>query len=157
MSVNPKFIVCDEPVSALDVSIQAQVLNLMQDLQAQMGLTYLFITHNLSVVKHLSNQILVMYLGQLVEKATPKQLFKNPVHPYTQALLSAIPIPDPDVKMERVALKGELTSPINVKPGCRFAKRCIYARPECSQCSPQMTEVEPGHIVACHLAGGSMK
>ena len=117
LSVNPKFIVCDEPVSALDVSIQAQVLNLMQDLQAQMGLTYLFITHNLSVVKHLSNQILVMYLGQLVEKATPKQLFKNPVHPYTQALLSAIPIPDPDVKMERVALKGELTSPINVKPG----------------------------------------
>lgn len=92
-----------------------------------------------------------------MEKATPKQLFKNPVHPYTQALLSAIPIPDPDVKMERVALKGELTSPINVKPGCRFAKRCIYARPECSQCSPQMTEVEPGHIVACHLAGGSMK
>ena len=157
LSVNPKFIVCDEPVSALDVSIQAQVLNLMQDLQAQMGLTYLFITHNLSVVKHLSNQILVMYLGQLVEKATPKQLFKNPVHPYTQALLSAIPIPDPDVKMERVALKGELTSPINVKPGCRFAKRCVYARPECSQCSPQMTEVEPGHIVACHLAGGSMK
>lgn len=132
LSLNPKFIVCDEPVSALDVSIQAQVLNLMQDLQAQMGLTYLFITHNLSVVKHLSNQILVMYLGQLVEKATPKQLFKNPVHPYTQALLSAIPIPDPDVKMERVALKGELTSPINVKPGCRFAKRCIYARPECS-------------------------
>ena len=124
LSLNPKFIVCDEPVSALDVSIQAQVLNLMQDLQAQMGLTYLFITHNLSVVKHLSNQILVMYLGQLVEKATPKQL---------------------------------LTSPINVKPGCRFAKRCIYARPECSQCSPQMTEVEPGHIVACHLAGGSMK
>lgn len=120
LSVNPKFIVCDEPVSALDVSIQAQVLNLMQDLQAQMGLTYLFITHNLSVVKHLSNQILVMYLGQLVEKATPKQLFKNPVHPYTQALLSAIPIPDPDVKMERVALKGELTSPINVKPGCRL-------------------------------------
>lgn len=156
LSLNPKFIVCDEPVSALDVSIQAQVLNLMQDLQAQMGLTYLFITHNLSVVKHLSNQILVN-LGQLVEKATPKQLFKNPVHPYTQALLSAIPIPDPDVKMERVALKGELTSPINVKPGCRFAKRCIYARPECSQCSPQMTEVEPGHIVACHLAGGSMK
>ena len=125
LSVNPKFIVCDEPVSALDVSIQAQVLNLMQDLQAQMGLTYLFITHNLSVVKHLSNQILVMYLGQLVEKATPKQLFKNPVHPYTQALLSAIPIPDPDVKMERVALKGELTSPINVNPGFRFSKLCI--------------------------------
>ena len=137
------------------LAIIVTVINLLVDIIY--AFVDLFITHNLSVVKHLSNQILVMYLGQLVEKATPKQLFKNPVHPYTQALLSAIPIPDPDVKMERVALKGELTSPINVKPGCRFAKRCIYARPECSQCSPQMTEVEPGHIVACHLAGGSMK
>lgn len=153
LSLDPKFIVCDEPVSALDVSIQAQVLNLMQDLQQQMGLTYLFITHNLSVVKHLSNQIVVMYLGQLVEKASPQQLFKNPVHPYTQALLSAIPIPDPDVKVQRVVLRGELTSPINVGPGCRFAKRCVYAKPECSQVSPQMTETEPGHVVACHLAG----
>lgn len=153
LSLDPKFIVCDEPVSALDVSIQAQVLNLMQDLQHQMGLTYLFITHNLSVVKHLSNQIVVMYLGQLVEKASPQQLFKNPIHPYTQALLSAIPIPDPDVKVQRVVLRGELTSPINVGPGCRFAKRCVYAKPECSQVSPQMTETEPGHVVACHLAG----
>lgn len=153
LSLDPKFIVCDEPVSALDVSIQAQVLNLMQDLQHQMGLTYLFITHNLSVVKHLSNQIVVMYLGQLVEKASPQQLFKNPMHPYTQALLSAIPIPDPDVKVQRVVLRGELTSPINVGPGCRFAKRCVYAKPECSQVSPQMTETEPGHVVACHLAG----
>lgn len=153
LSLNPKFIVCDEPVSALDVSIQAQVLNLMQDLQRQMGLTYLFITHNLSVVKHLSNQIVVMYLGQLVEKASPQQLFKNPVHPYTQALLSAIPIPDPDVKIQRVVLHGELTSPINVGPGCRFAKRCVYAKPECSQVSPQTVETEPGHVVACHLAG----
>lgn len=153
LSLNPKFIVCDEPVSALDVSIQAQVLNLMQDLQRQMGLTYLFITHNLSVVKHLSNQIVVMYLGQLVEKASPQQLFKNPMHPYTQALLSAIPIPDPDIKVQRVVLRGELTSPINVGPGCRFAKRCVYAKPECSQTSPQMMEIEPGHVVACHLAG----
>lgn len=134
------------------MSIQAQVLNLMQDLQRQMGLTYLFITHNLSVVKHLSNQIVVMYLGQLVEKASPQQLFKNPVHPYTQALLSAIPIPDPDVKIQRVVLRGELTSPINVGPGCRFAKRCVYAKPECSQISPQTVETELGHVVACHLA-----
>lgn len=153
LSLNPKFIVCDEPVSALDVSIQAQVLNLMQDLQQQMGLTYLFITHNLSVVKHLSNQIVVMYLGQLVEKASPQQLFRNPVHPYTQALLSAIPIPDPDVKIQRVVLHGELTSPINVGSGCRFAKRCIYAKPECSQASPPVVETEPGHVAACHLAG----
>ena len=153
LSLDPQFIVCDEPVSALDVSIQAQVLNLMQDLQQQMGLTYLFITHNLSVVKHLSNQIVVMYLGQLVEKASPDQLFRNPSHPYTQALLSAIPIPDPDVKMQRTVLQGELTSPINVGPGCRFAKRCIYAKPECREINPEMTEIEPGHIVACQLAG----
>ncbi len=157
LSLDPKFIVCDEPVSALDVSIQAQVLNLMQDLQQQMGLTYLFITHNLSVVKHLSNQIVVMYLGQLVEKASPDQLFHNPCHPYTQALLSAIPIPDPDIPMRRMVLKGELTSPINVGPGCRFAKRCNYAKPECSEASPEMVEVEPGHVVACHMAGAVNK
>ena len=131
LSLNPKFIVCDEPVSALDVSIQAQVLNLMQDLQEKLGLTYLFITHNLSVVKHLSNRIMVMYLGQMVELAEPKALFANPMHPYTKALLSAIPTPDPDQKMDCVVLKGELTSPINVPEGCRFAKRCIYARPDC--------------------------
>ena len=157
LSLDPKFIDCDEPVSALDVSIQAQVLNLMQDLQQQMGLTYLFITHNLSVVKHLSNQIVVMYLGQLVEKASPDQLFHNPCHPYTQALLSAIPIPDPDIPMRRMVLKGELTSPINVGPGCRFAKRCNYAKPECNEASPEMVEVEPGHVVACHMAGAVNK
>ena len=157
LSLDPKFIVCDEPVSALDVSIQAQVLNLMQDLQQQMVLTYLFITHNLSVVKHLSNQIVVMYLGQLVEKASPDQLFHNPCHPYTQALLSAIPIPDPDIPMRRMVLKGELTSPINVGPGCRFAKRCNYAKPECNEASPEMVEVEPGHVVACHMAGAVNK
>ncbi len=152
LALNPKFIVCDEPVSALDVSIRAQVLNLMQDLQEQLGLTYLFITHDLSVVKHLSNQIMVMYLGQLVEQATPAQLFSNPGHPYTQALLSAIPIPDPESRMQRVVLQGELTSPVNPAPGCRFAKRCIYARPECGEASPSLREIEPGHTVACILA-----
>jgi oligopeptide/dipeptide ABC transporter, ATP-binding protein, C-terminal domain len=149
--LDPKFIVCDEPVSALDVSIQAQVLNLMQDLQEQLGLTYMFITHDLSVVKHLSNEIVVMYLGQLVEKTTPKQLFSNPLHPYTKALLSAIPIPDPDIKMDRIILEGELSSPINPPEGCRFAKRCIYARPECSAKKLSLVEEEPGHFVSCRL------
>ena len=152
LSLNPSFIVCDEPVSALDVSIQAQVLNLMQDLQDQLGLTYLFITHDLSVVRHLSNHIIVMYLGQLVEKAPSKRLFEKPVHPYTRALLSAIPIPDPDVKVERVVLQGELTSPVNQGSGCRFAKRCIYAKPECMQKTPEMKETEPDHFVSCHFA-----
>lgn len=149
LALNPKFIVCDEPVSALDVSIQAQVLNLMQDLQQQLGLTYMFITHDLSVVKHLSSSIVVMYLGQMVEQGTPEQLFNEPRHPYTKALLSAIPIPDPEKKMERIQLNGELTSPINVGAGCRFAKRCLYAKPECSTQNPQLTEVEPGHFVSC--------
>ena len=148
--VHPEMVICDEAVSALDVSIQAQVLNLMQDLQQQMGLTYLFITHNLAVVKHLSDQIVVMYLGQLVEQAPPEELFRNPKHPYTKALLSAIPVPDPDAPMNRTVLKGEITSPINVKPGCRFAKRCIYATEECTRCSPEEREVSPGHFVACH-------
>ena len=151
LSLNPKFIVCDEPVSALDVSIQAQVLNLMQDLQDKLGLTYLFITHNLSVVKHLSNRIMVMYLGQMVELAEPKELFRDPRHPYTKALLSAIPIPDPDQKMEPVVLKGELTSPVNVPEGCRFAKRCVYARPDCETRKVNMKEVKPGHFVSCRL------
>ncbi len=151
LALNPRFIVCDEPVSALDVSIQAQILNLMQDLQQELGLTYMFITHDLSVVKHLSTQIMVMYLGQMVEMGTPRQIFENPCHPYTKALLSAIPIPDPAKKMERIQLHGELTSPINVGPGCRFAKRCVYARPECFASSSQLKEVEPGHVVACHL------
>ena len=142
LSLNPKFIVCDEPVSALDVSIQAQILNLMQDLQDQLELTYMFITHNMSVVKHNSDNIAVMYLGQMVERCSAKQLFKNPVHPYTQALLSAIPVPDPDYKTERILLKGELTSPINPKPGCRFAKRCIYVCPECNKEIIPTVEVE---------------
>lgn len=150
--LNPRFIVCDEPVSALDVSIRAQILNLMQDLQDQLGLTYLFITHDLSVVKHLSDHIVVMYLGQIVEKARPEDLFSTPVHPYTQALLSAIPIPDPDLKMNRVILQGELTSPINPPPGCRFAKRCVYATDLCSRQTPDLREIADDHWVACHLA-----
>lgn len=151
--LNPSLIVCDEPVSALDVSIQAQILNLMQDLQEELGLTYIFITHDLSVVKHLSNDIVVMYLGQLVEKAPSDELFRNPMHPYTKALLSAIPVPDPDYKVERILLEGELTSPINPKPGCRFAKRCLFAKEECHSISPDLTEVSPNHFVACHLCG----
>ncbi len=150
LALNPEFIVCDEPVSALDVSVQAQVLNLMQDLQEQLGLTYMFITHDLSVVKHLSERIVVMYLGQLVEQAEPNELFENPLHPYTKALLSAIPIPDPDIKMERIMLKGEITSPINMGSGCRFMKRCPYATPQCGQPLEQK-EVSPGHFVSCHL------
>lgn len=150
LALNPKFIVCDEPVSALDVSIQAQVLNLMQDLQDQFQLTYMFITHDLSVVKHLSTKIMVMYLGQMVEIGTPKQIFNNTKHPYTKALLSAIPIPDPEKPMKRIQLKGELTSPINVGAGCRFAKRCIYANETCFAENCALNQVEEGHFVACH-------
>ena len=151
LSVNPKFIVCDEPVSALDVSIQAQILNLLMDLQDDMGLTYMFITHDLSVVRHISDEIAVMYLGQMVESAPAKALFKNPMHPYTKALLSAIPVPDPDFKMERIPLKGELTSPINPEPGCRFAKRCPYATEGCTSNEMTLKEMEPGHFVSCRM------
>lgn len=149
IALNPKFIVCDEPVSSLDVSIQAQILNLMSDLQKELGLTYMFITHDLSVVKHFSDEIAVMYLGQVVEKAPTDKLFKNPAHPYTKALLSAIPVPSIKKKMERVILKGELTSPINPEPGCRFAKRCIYAGDECLK-EQELVEIETGHFVSCH-------
>ena len=149
LALNPKFIVCDEPVSALDVSIQAQILNLMADLQDELGLTYLFITHDLSVVKYVSDDILVMYLGQMVEKAPSEKLFKKPMHPYTQALLSAIPIPDPDLPMNRITMKGELTSPVNPGIDCRFAKRCPFAKDECSQQEMVLTEEEPGHFVTC--------
>lgn len=152
LALDPKFILCDEPVSALDVSIQAQVLNLMLDLQDQRGLTYIFVTHDLSVVKHISDEIMVMYLGQMVEKAPADELFDNPLHPYTKALLSAIPIPDIHAKKQRILLKGEITSPINPKPGCRFAARCIHATPECSQ-PQQLHEVSPGHFVSCCKVG----
>ncbi len=148
LMLQPKFIVCDEPVSALDVSIQAQILNLMMDLQDSMGIAYMFITHNLSVVKHISDDIGVMYLGQLVEKCSSEELFSNPCHPYTQALLSAIPIAKSDAKRERIILKGEITSPIEPKPGCRFAARCNYATEECRQAVP-LREISEGHFVAC--------
>lgn len=148
LALNPEFIVCDEPVSALDVSIQAQVLNLLMDLQEKMGVAYMFVTHDLSVVRHISNHICVMYLGQLVEKAPTEELFLHTLHPYTKALLSAIPSTDIFHPMQRVQLKGEITSPIDPEPGCRFAARCPYATEACKQ--PQkLTEVEPGHFVAC--------
>lgn len=152
LALNPKFIVCDEPVSALDVSIQAQVLNLMKDLQEKLGLTYMFITHDLSVVKHFSDDIAVMYLGELVEKAPSKELFKNPIHPYTKALLSAIPTININKKMERIKLEGEITSPINPGIGCRFAKRCVYATSICSEKSPVLEKVGNNHFFACHRA-----
>lgn len=152
LALDPGFIVCDEPVSALDVSIQAQILNLMMDLQEQKGLTYMFITHDLSVVKHISNEIAVMYLGQCVEKADSDALFENPMHPYTQALLDAIPVPSlhVDKKMKGI-IQGEVTSPIDPKPGCRFAVRCPYAKPECTEEGLSLKEVEPGHFVSCIL------
>lgn len=151
LALDPKFIVCDEPVSALDVSIQAQVLNLLQDLQEEKGLTYLFITHNLSVVRHIATKICVMYLGQVVELCDKKELFDNTLHPYTQALLSAIPIPSTLNKKERIILEGELTSPIDPKPGCRFASRCKYATEACFTETPKLQDVGNGHFVACHL------
>lgn len=147
--LNPKFIVCDEPVSALDVSIQAQIINLLLDLQAERGLTYMFITHDLSVVKYVSHDICVMYLGQMVEKSSAVNLFRNPVHPYTQALLSAIPVPDVDYQKKRILLKGELSSPINPKPGCRFAPRCLYATERCFKEQPVLKELSKEHFVAC--------
>ena len=152
LAVNPEFIVCDEPVSALDVSIQAQILNLLQQLQRTHGLSYLFITHNLSVVKHISDDIMVMYLGCLVEKCPAKELFKYPLHPYTKGLLSAIPIPSIHHQKERILLSGELSSPVNPKPGCRFAARCPYAKEECFQTMPPLVELMEGHTVACHFA-----
>ena len=152
LALNPKFIVCDEPVSALDVSIQAQILNLMKELQDKFGLTYMFITHDLSVVNHFSDDIAVMYLGKLIEKAPAEDLFARPTHPYTQALLSAIPVPSLHNRRERILLRGELTSPINPKPVCRFANRCIYATDRCRSEEPQLREIAPGHFVSCFLA-----
>lgn len=150
LAMNPKFIVCDEPVSALDVSIQAQILNLLRDLQKYLGLTYMFITHNLSVVNYFSDDIAVMYLGQMVEKASSEELFARPTHPYTQALLSAIPLPEVGgPKRERIILKGEITSPVNLPDACRFAKRCNYACDVCQNGNPSLEEIRPGHFVAC--------
>jgi len=151
LAMNPKFIICDEPVSALDVSIQAQILNLMKKIQREMGLTYIFITHDLSVVNHFSDDIAVMYLGRLIEKAPSEKLFSNPVHPYTKALLSAIPVPRIHNRPERILLRGEITSPINPEPVCRFVNRCNYAEPICSKEEPLLKEIEPNHFVACHI------
>ncbi len=151
LALKPKFIVADEPVSALDVSIQAQILNLLQDLQEELDLTYLFITHDLSVVKHISDNIAVMYLGKIVEKAPSQKLFNNSLHPYTQALLSAIPVPSLKTHRERIILKGEITSPIEPDPGCRFAARCNYAMDKCFNRDPELIEVEESHKVACFL------
>lgn len=152
LMLNPKFIVCDEPVSALDVSIQAQILNLMQDLQKERKLTYMFITHNLSVVKHISDEINVMYLGTLVEKAESKELFRHQYHPYTKALISAIPGVKRGQQKERIILRGEITSPIDPPDACRFAPRCNYATEECFNKCPSLVELEPNHFVACHRA-----
>lgn len=150
LSLDPKFIVCDEPVSALDVSIQAQILNLLMDLQDMMGLTYIFITHDMSVVKHISDDILVMYVGTMVEKAPARELFHRPLHPYTKGLLTAIPVPKLNYNRQRIILKGEISSPVNPKPGCRFASRCDYCTALCHEQSPAYQQVEPGHFVACH-------
>lgn len=153
LALNPKFIVCDEPVSALDVSIQAQILNLMMDLQEEKGLTYLFITHDLSVVKHISDDILVMYLGQMVKKASKHELFANSLHPYTRALLAAIPIPSSnarELRSKRTLLRGEIYSPINPKHGCRFVGRCQHVTTDCKTKNPELLEVLQGHFVACH-------
>ena len=152
LAVEPEFIVCDEPVSALDVSIQAQILNLLKRLKKERGLTYMFITHDLSVVNYFSDDIMVMYLGKMVEYAPSEELFENPVHPYTKALLSAIPVPRLREKKERILLKGEITSPIDPKPGCRFAPRCAYAKDCCFKESPELKDIGNGHKVACHFS-----
>jgi peptide/nickel transport system ATP-binding protein len=151
LALEPDFIVCDEPVSALDVSIQAQILNLLQDLQEERGIAYMFITHDLSVVKHISDDIMVMYLGVMVERSVSEDLFEYPLHPYTKGLLSAIPVPDIHHAKERIILKGELSSPIEPKPGCRFAVRCAYAKDQCFNEFPQDEEIMPGHFVSCHF------
>ena len=150
LAMNPKFIVCDEPVSALDVSIQAQILNLLRRLQKERGLTYIFITHDLSVVNYISDEIAVMYLGRMIEKAKTEELFKNPTHPYTKALLSALPIPSLHNRRERILIRGEITSPIDPKPCCRFATRCEYCTAACTAGEPKLTDIGGGHLVACY-------
>ncbi|HYP28434.1 MAG TPA: dipeptide ABC transporter ATP-binding protein [Blastocatellia bacterium] len=157
LALNPKFIVCDEPVSALDVSVQAQVVNLLQDLQEQLGLTYLFISHGLSVVEHISNRVGIMYLGKLVEVAPSEEIFRNPLHPYTRALLSAIPVPDPDLHRERLPLSGDIPTAISPPSGCRFRTRCPLEEPECAGDEPRLVEVSPDHFVACKIVAPEAK
>jgi oligopeptide transport system ATP-binding protein len=153
LAIEPELIICDEPISALDVSIQAQVVNMLEDLQEELGLTYLFIAHDLSMVKHISDRIGVMYLGNMMEIAESNELYKNPWHPYTKALLSSIPIPDPRAnKDQRIILEGDVKSPINPKEGCRFNSRCRYCKEKCNQVTPELREIAPDHFVACHFA-----
>ena len=151
LALKPDFVVCDEPVSALDVSIQAQIINLLEDLQTQREMAYLFISHDLSVVQHISDYVGVMYLGNLVEYGEKKSIFENPLHPYTQALLSAVPVPDPNFKMKRIILEGSIPSPANPPSGCKFHTRCRFAMPICTTDAPKTREIEPGHMVVCHL------
>ena len=150
LACSPKLLIADEPTTALDVTIQAQVLNLLQDLQEEKNLSYIFVTHDMSVVKHISDDILVMYVGSMVEKCPSKKLFHAPLHPYTKGLLDAIPIPSIDARKERKLIEGEVSSPVNPKPGCRFCDRCEFATEECRSINPKLEEVEPGHYVACH-------
>lgn len=152
LALNPSFVVLDEPVSALDVSIQAQILNLLRTLQKEMKLTYLFISHNLSVVRHISDRVMVMYLGKIIELADYREIFENPAHPYTNALLSAVPVPRIDYRQEKIILEGDVPSPINPAPGCRFYNRCFRKQPMCRECEPSLREISPGHSTACHFA-----